>query len=66
MKGFEKKLKKEGKHGGGMMGKLEDEYLGKMEAMEFGVKYDDGCDPGGILRGEIVLVGVWRRWKRGL
>jgi regulator of PEP synthase PpsR (kinase-PPPase family) len=49
-----------------MMRKLDDEYFRKIEAIEFAVKYDDGRDPRGILRADIVLVGVSRTSKTPL
>ncbi|MGM7684475.1 pyruvate, water dikinase regulatory protein [Cytobacillus sp. Hm23] len=50
----------------GMVRKLDDEYFKKVEAIEFAVKYDDGRDPRGILRADIVLVGVSRTSKTPL
>ncbi|MFP3472712.1 kinase/pyrophosphorylase, partial [Micrococcus sp. SIMBA_144] len=46
--------------------KLDDDYFKKVEAIEFAVKYDDGRDPRGILRADIVLVGVSRTSKTPL
>lgn len=37
-----------------------------MEAIEFAVKYDDGRDPRGILKADIVLIGVSRTSKTPL
>ncbi|MDQ0218274.1 kinase/pyrophosphorylase [Peribacillus cavernae] len=50
----------------GMVRKLDDEYFKRVEAIEFAVKYDDGRDPRGILRADIVLVGVSRTSKTPL
>lgn len=47
----------------GLLRKLDEEYFRKVEAVEFAVKYDDGKDPRGITRAEIVLVGVSRTSK---
>lgn len=47
----------------GLLRKLDEEYFRKVEAVEFAVKYDDGKDPRGILRADIVLVGVSRTSK---
>ncbi|WNF21203.1 pyruvate, water dikinase regulatory protein [Mesobacillus jeotgali] len=66
MNAFEKKFNKEPNHRPGMMRKLDDEYFRKIEAIEFAVKYDDGRDPRGILRADIVLVGVSRTSKTPL
>lgn len=37
-----------------------------MEAIEFAVKYDDGRDPRGILKADIILIGVSRTSKTPL
>jgi regulator of PEP synthase PpsR (kinase-PPPase family) len=47
----------------GLLRKMDEEYFRKVEAVEFAVKYDDGKDPRGILRADIVLVGVSRTSK---
>ncbi|SFL66602.1 pyruvate, water dikinase regulatory protein [Salibacterium qingdaonense] len=50
----------------GLVYRLDEDYFRKVEAIEFAVKYDDGRDPGGILRADIVLVGVSRTSKTPL
>jgi [pyruvate, water dikinase]-phosphate phosphotransferase / [pyruvate, water dikinase] kinase len=45
---------------------LDEDYFKKIEAIEFAVKYDDGRDPRGILRADIVLIGVSRTSKTPL
>jgi [pyruvate, water dikinase]-phosphate phosphotransferase / [pyruvate, water dikinase] kinase len=50
----------------GLVHKLDEEYFRKVEAIEFAVKYDDGRDPRGILKADIVLVGVSRTSKTAL
>jgi len=50
----------------GLVRKLDEEYFKKIEAIEFAVKYDDGRDPRGILRADIVLLGVSRTSKTPL
>jgi len=50
----------------GRVRKLDDDYFKKVEAIEFAVKYDDGRDPRGILKADIVLVGVSRTSKTPL
>ena len=50
----------------GLIHKLDEDYFKKVEAIEFAVKYDDGRDPRGILKSDIVLVGVSRTSKTPL
>lgn len=50
----------------GLVRKLDEDYFKKVEAIEFAVKYDDGRDPRGILRADIVLIGVSRTSKTPL
>lgn len=50
----------------GNVRKLDDDYFKKIEAIEFAVKYDDGRDPRGILKADIVLIGVSRTSKTPL
>ncbi|MEH6941222.1 pyruvate, water dikinase regulatory protein [Bacillus sp. JJ722] len=50
----------------GLVRKLDEDYFKRVEAIEFAVKYDDGRDPRGILRADIVLVGVSRTCKTPL
>ncbi len=38
----------------GIMHKLDEDYFSKVEAIEFAVKYDDGRDPRGILKADLV------------
>ena len=45
---------------------LNEEYFNKVECVEFAVKYDDGKDPRGILKADIVLLGVSRTSKTPL
>lgn len=45
---------------------LDTDYFKKIEAIEFAVKYDDGRDPRGIARADIVLIGVSRTSKTPL
>lgn len=47
----------------GLIHKLDEEYFRRIEAVEFAVKYDDGKDPRGCLRADVVLVGVSRSSK---
>lgn len=50
----------------GLVRKLDEDYFKKIDAIEFAVKYDDGRDPRGILKADIVLVGVSRTSKTPL
>lgn len=50
----------------GLIHKLDQEYFRRVEAVEFAVKYDDGKNPGGLLKAEIVIVGVSRTSKTPL
>lgn len=66
MDAFSKKFNLKPNQMPGLMRKLDDEYFRKIEAIEFAVKYDDGRDPRGILRADIVLIGVSRTSKTPL
>jgi [pyruvate, water dikinase]-phosphate phosphotransferase / [pyruvate, water dikinase] kinase len=50
----------------GLVRKLDEDYFKKIEAIEFAVKYDDGRDPRGITKADIVLIGVSRTSKTPL
>lgn len=50
----------------GIIRKLDDSYFKRVEAIEFAVKYDDGKDPRGILKADIVLLGISRTSKTPL
>lgn len=50
----------------GLIHKLDEEYFKKVEAIEFAVKYDDGRDPRGIVKADLVLIGVSRTSKTPL
>lgn len=50
----------------GIFRKLDTDYFKRIEAIEFAVKYDDGKDPRGLLRADVVLVGVSRTSKTPL
>jgi [pyruvate, water dikinase]-phosphate phosphotransferase / [pyruvate, water dikinase] kinase len=66
MDAFVKKFNKQPHHRPGLMRKLDEEYFKKVEAIEFAVKYDDGRDPRGITKADIVLIGVSRTSKTPL
>lgn len=44
----------------GLVHKLDENYFKRVEAVEFAVKYDDGKDPRGCLKADVVLLGVSR------
>ncbi|MBU8905677.1 pyruvate, water dikinase regulatory protein [Desertibacillus haloalkaliphilus] len=50
----------------GLLYRLDEDYFRKVEAIEFAVKYDDGRDPRGIMRADVVLIGVSRTSKTPL
>jgi len=50
----------------GLVRQLDEEYFRKVDAIEFAVKYDDGRDPRGILKADVVLIGVSRTSKTPL
>ena len=50
----------------GLVRKLDADYFKRVEAIEFAVQYDDGRDPRGLLRADIILVGVSRTSKTPL
>ena len=50
----------------GLIRRLDDNYFKKVEAIEFAVQYDDGKDPRGVVKADIVLVGVSRTSKTPL
>lgn len=50
----------------GMYRQLHEEYLQRIEAMEFAVAHDDGCRPEEMHLAQIVLVGVSRSGKTPL
>ncbi|MEN6411354.1 MAG: pyruvate, water dikinase regulatory protein [Veillonellales bacterium] len=50
----------------GLIRKMDDEYFSKVEAIEFAVKFDDGKEPRGLLRADIVVAGISRASKTPL
>lgn len=63
---FEKAFNRKARHQPGGNHPLDEDYFKKMEAIEFAVKYDDGRDFSGIVKADIVLVGVSRTSKTPL
>lgn len=50
----------------GVVHRLDKEYFKKVEAIEFAVKYDDGKNPAGFKKADIVIIGVSRTSKTPL
>ncbi|WP_035051173.1 pyruvate, water dikinase regulatory protein [Carnobacterium pleistocenium] len=50
----------------GIIRKMDKKYFSRIEAIEFSVRYDDGKDPRGILKADLVLLGVSRTSKTPL
>ncbi len=50
----------------GLVRKMDEEYFRKVEAIEFAVKYDDGKDPRGISKADLIIIGVSRTSKTPL
>lgn len=50
----------------GLLRKIDEAYFNKIEALEFAVKFDDGKEPRGLLRADIVITGVSRTSKTPL
>lgn len=63
LEGLTKVLGRSPKLEPGLVHKLDEDYFRRVEAVEFAVKYDDGKDPRGFLRADVVLLGVSRSSK---
>ncbi|MDR1473934.1 MAG: kinase/pyrophosphorylase [Lactobacillales bacterium] len=50
----------------GAQHQLNENYFKRIKAIEFAVKYDDGKDPSGFLRADIIILGVSRTSKTPL
>ncbi|WP_093688548.1 pyruvate, water dikinase regulatory protein [Sporolituus thermophilus] len=50
----------------GLIHKLDQEYFKRVEAVEFAVKYDDGKNPWGLHKADMVIIGVSRTSKTPL
>lgn len=66
MNAFATRFNQQPYHRPGLIRKLDEEYFKKIAAIEFAVKYDDGRDPRGITKADIVLIGVSRTSKTPL
>ncbi|TQQ85744.1 kinase/pyrophosphorylase [Peptacetobacter hominis] len=60
------RLNKKPKREPGIIRKLDESYFKRIDAIEFAVKYDDGKDPRGVLKADLVLVGISRTSKTPL
>lgn len=56
----------ESKNKAGLIHTLDQEYFKRVEAVEFAVKYDDGKNPWGLLKADLVIIGVSRTSKTPL
>lgn len=63
---LERATGQEARHQPGLIHSLDENYFKKVEAVEFAVKYDDGRDFSGVLKADIVLIGVSRTSKTPL
>jgi [pyruvate, water dikinase]-phosphate phosphotransferase / [pyruvate, water dikinase] kinase len=50
----------------GLIRRLDEDYFRRVAAIEFAVKHDDGKDPRGLLKADVVLIGVSRTSKTPL
>ncbi len=50
----------------GVTRKLDQMYFNRVDAIEFAVKYDDGKDPRGVYKADIILLGISRTSKTPL
>lgn len=50
----------------GIIHRLDENYFKRVEAVEFAVKYDDGKDPRGVKKADVVIIGVSRTSKTPL
>ncbi|MDW7670317.1 MAG: pyruvate, water dikinase regulatory protein [Bacillota bacterium] len=66
MEMLEERLCMKPKGEAGLIRKLDEQYFRRIEAIEFAVKYDDGKDPRGLQKADIVLIGISRTSKTPL
>ncbi|MDO5096747.1 MAG: pyruvate, water dikinase regulatory protein [Peptostreptococcaceae bacterium] len=60
------KFQSEPRREAGVIRKLNKAYFSRVEAIEFAVKYDDGKDPRGLKKADVVLLGISRTSKTPL
>lgn len=61
-----KKLGMEPKREAGVIRQMNKEYFKRVESIEFAVKYDDGKDPRGLKKADVVILGISRTSKTPL
>ncbi|MBZ5748901.1 pyruvate, water dikinase regulatory protein [Metabacillus rhizolycopersici] len=66
MEAFVQQFKMDPKCEPRLMRKLDANYFRRVKAIEFAVKYDDGREPQGLKRADIVLIGISRTSKTPL
>ena len=66
MKAIEKSTGMIPRNQAGLIHSLDHEYFKRVEAVEFAVKYDDGKNPIGLLKADMVIIGVSRTSKTPL
>lgn len=66
LKSIEKNTGKLPKNQAGLVHSLDHDYFKRVEAVEFAVKYDDGKNPLGLTKADIVIIGVSRTSKTPL
>lgn len=63
---FEDTLRVKPMREAGIIHRLDENYFKRVEAVEFAVKYDDGKDPRGVKKADVVIIGVSRTSKTPL
>ncbi len=66
MSAFKRITNKEPSFEPGRMRRLDEDYFRRVAAVEFAVKHDDGKDPRGLLKADVVLIGISRTSKTPL
>lgn len=66
LSGLSEMLGEEPAYEPGIIRKLDESYFSRVAAIEFAVKYDDGKDPRGLSKADLVLVGISRTSKTPL
>lgn len=63
---FEEVVQAKPRREAGITHRLDENYFKRVEAVEFAVKYDDGKDPRGVKKADVVIIGVSRTSKTPL
>ncbi len=63
MSSLQRHLDREPRQEPGIIHRMDDRYFRRVAAVEFAVRYDDGREPRGFLKADVVLVGVSRTSK---